>query len=212
MKLKSLLCCVFVLALAVVSCSKDDEPLPSYQFSLADVATTHDGTAQSVTFDDGVSYPLASTMRGLKADTTYRVQIAYLLDANNTVHLGSLSQLLAPKVETYPAEKVVEDPLNVLTCWQTKRYINFRLSVKGTATGKQMFGFHRAECRQNADGSRTLEVKLLHSQNEDPLYYSRELYLSLPLQDLPDNLTSQKDSVCVHVETFGGKQSYAFPL
>ena len=212
MKLKSLLC-ILVLAMSVVtSCSDDDDKLPSYQFSLADVVTNSEGTAQSVTFDDGKSYRLASALHGLRKDTIYRMQIAYLLDNYNLVQLGSLSQMLAPSLETYPADKVVEDPINVLTYWQTKRYINFRLSVKGTATGKQMFGFHRAECRQNADGSRTLVVKLLHSQNGDPLYYSRELYLSLPLRDLSDELTPDKDSICVMIETFGGKQIHTFPL
>ena len=212
MKLKSLLC-IFVLAMtAMVSCSDDEEKLPSYQFSLADVVTNNEGTAQSVTFDDGRSYRLTAALHGLQKDTIYRVQRAYLLDGNNRVQLGSVSQMLAPPVMTYPAEKVVEDPINVLTSWQTSRYINFRLSVKGTATGKQMFGFHRAECRQNADGSRTLVVKLLHSQGGDPLYYSRESYLSLPLLNLPDELTQHKDSICVMVETFGGKQSYSFAL
>lgn len=193
------------------ACSEDEEALPPYVQGLAELRT--DGAGRGATFvpDDGASLSVANAPTGLKADTTYRILAAYLPDAG-TVHLTSYAPVLAPEVGKYASGDIVTDPLSVVACWQAGGYVNFRLSLKVSAGKTHYFGFHQTGYVRHADGSRTLEALLIHDQNGDPLYYTREAYLSLPLRPLDGLLQSGRDSVSVSVQTFDGifMRTFAF--
>ena len=104
------------------------------------------------------------------------------------------------------------DPLQVVAVWQTRRYVNLQLDLKGTVGGKHAFGHHKLELRENPDGSRTQESLLIHDAGADPAYYTRTVYLSLPLQPLPEGLTAGRDTLRLTVNTHEGNRHYAFPL
>ena len=53
---------------------------------------------------------------------------------------------------------------------------------------------------------------VVRDQNNDPLYYSRDMYLSLSLARLRQQLQAGRDSVSVSIHTFKGETSYTFPL
>lgn len=205
--LKSFIAALTTLLL-FTACSNDDNPMPAYQFALADLTTDHSGTATYLNFDDGTTPQLSQAVSKLKADTTYRMQVAYVLN-NGKVQLHSYAPILAPQVARYKSN-IAKDPLQVVTCWQTPRYINLQLNIKGTAKGVHYFGFNETDFRTNTDGSHTLLVELIHNQNNDPLYYTRATYLSLPLQPLCTLLHAGTDSLQLTICTFNGKQVYKF--
>lgn len=195
--------------LCLASCKDDDEPLPNYQLALAEITAGADGTAARVTFDDGNTYQLAQGIGDLKADSTYRIQAMYVLQGETAV-LSQYAQVLAPRVAVYPEGKVKRDPVELLTVWRGGNYVNLRFNVKGTATGMHYFGFNQTGIEQHADGTRTLCAELLHYQNGDSLYYSRNTYLSLPLRPLSQQLRADTDSVRLSVSTFKGSETYVF--
>ncbi len=196
-------------SLFFTACKDDDEPMPSYQIALAEVTADATGTAASVTFDDGSTFPLAQSISGLKADSTYRIQAMYLLQNGQAV-FNQYAQVLAPQMAEYAEDKVKRDPVEMLTVWKGGRYINLRINIKGTATGLHYFGFNQVGIESHTNGTRTLSAELLHDQNGDSLYYSRNAYLSLPLRPLSELLRTGTDSVRLTVPTFKGKETYVF--
>lgn len=206
-KLAALLAALCVMA----ACSDDPTPLPDYQQTLADLPTDPTGCAGRLILDDGSSLSLTQTVNGLRADTLYRV-LALMAQEGTTAQLRSCSQLLAPPVVEYRDSKLTTDAVSVVACWQTVRYINLQLSFTGTAQGTHLFGFHRRGLVENADGSQTLHVLLLHNRNSDPAHYTRQTFLSLPLLPLQDELRSGTDSLHLTIDTPDGERIYRFGL
>lgn len=205
---------LFLLLFAMVlfgGCSSDDAPLENYVFSLAEFTTNSQGLATSIALDNGETLPLSSTISGLKADTLYRIQALYVVQSTQVV-LKDYAYVLAPEVKKHSDPNHPFDPLNVTTYWKSAHYINLRLGVKGTASGKHYFGFHQTNYVFNSDGSRTMKVHLVHNQNNDPLYYTRDTYISLPLRPLNGLLQEGRDSLALSVTTFEGERTYRFAL
>lgn len=202
---------MFYVAVFLTACSSEDKPLDNYVFSLAELSTNSHGVATSITLDTGETRLLSTPLIGLTSDTTYRIQALYVAQGEGIV-LKDYSFVLSPQVKTYSEYSHPYDPLNVTTCWKTANYINFRLAVKSTALGKHYFGFHQTDLVCNSDGSRTMRVHLVHSQNNAPLYYTRDIYLSLPLRSVTSVLQEKQDSLSLSVTTFDGERTYNFAM
>lgn len=202
-----------IIALSLVTwcaCSNDDAPLPAYQFALADLTSDLTGTAYELSLDDGTSPTLTTAISQLKPDTTYRIQAAYVLLHDGRAQVNSYTPILAPQVGKYNANVAYAHPLSVVTCWRTPNYINLQLNIKGTAKGVHYFGFNETDYRTNADGTHTMCISLIHNQNNDPLYYTRTAYLSLPLRPLSQLLRTNCDSIQLSINTFSGIEKYGF--
>lgn len=195
--------------LLLPSCSDEDDPLPAYVEGLADLQTNSSGRATAMVTDEGEKLVLNNEVGGLCADTTYRILAAYV-PKNGSATLNSYARILATEVQKYNPKQVKADPLSVTSCWRGADYINLRLAVKGTAQAVHYFGFHQTGFLRNQDGSATLCALLTHDQNSDPLQYTRETYLSLPLRPLSALLTAGRDSVRLTVKTFDGDFSRTF--
>ena len=201
----TLLCSVVL----VTGCKDDAEPLPSYKEDLACLVTGADARATTFLTDDGRQLRVSNSVTGLKADTLYRVLALYREnEVRDAVWLTSYARILTPEPRTYRSVK--QDPLSVVATWKSGGYVNYRLQTKGTYNGTHYFGFHRAGTIAHADGSITLQLKMVHDQNNDPLYYSRETYLSLPLSSFDGILTHERDSVSIEAPTFDGTSTCTY--
>lgn len=196
--------------LLCTACSDDEKPLPNIQTMLADMTPDANGQVSELTLDDGGVKTLAKPLKGLKADSTYRIWAVYEVQTPTCVSLIGCTPVLAATPKAYAADKVHTDALSVVSCWQGASYINLHIGIKGTNTGKHYFGFNRGELTDNGNGTRTLHITLLHDQHGDPAYYTTEMYLSMPLKSLAGMLRPSTDSVSVSVNTFGGVAHFAF--
>lgn len=210
--MRKLLLCLLAIVGIATSCSNDEEPLEAYQFSLAELSANAQGAAVSMELDNGKILTLRAPLNRLKADSIYRIQALYVVGTDGKTTIKDMASVLTPKVMKFSEEKRTYDALGVTTCWQGKHYINLRLAVKGSATGVHYFGFNQTDFVTNANGSKTMKVHLVHSQNNDPLYYTRDTYLSLPLRPLADLLQNGRDSLSLSVSTFEGEKNYTFAL
>ena len=97
------------------------------------------------------------------------------------------------------------DPVHLTSLWlaQTGRYLNLRMSVmtgslEGVELEKQVFGCASDTLITHADGRSTLHLRLYHDQGGQPEFYSREVYLSVPLKN------TEADTLLMHVDTYEG--------
>ncbi len=204
---------LFALAAALFStaCTDDDTAAPAYIQELADVATGTDGMPLRLERDNGETCAVLSCsgVQAMAADTTYRAAVAYTRQ-NGGVALASLTTFLAPQPKAFPAETLVLDaPVEkVAACWTTGKYLNLKLSLLTANDVTHAFAFHEEQLRTNADGTRTLRLRLLHLQSGDAAYYTRTAYISLPLATLTSRLRQGTDSVSVSVTTPSGRTAY----
>lgn len=202
---------VLPLAWQLTSCGDDEQPLPPYVQGLADLPTNSDGRASTLITDNGEELTLSNPVSGLRRDTTYRLVAAWVR-SGTTAELSSYSPILALPVARYAQSDIHTDPLTVMACWKGAHYINLRLALKATATGIHYMAFNQTNYVRNDDGSRTLCAQLIHYQNNDPLYYTRETYLSLSLKPLESLLQTGRDSLRLTVRTFDGDYVKTFAL
>lgn len=207
---RTALCLLATTVLLGTACSDDEKPLPNIQTMLADMTPDANGQVSELTLDDGGVKTLAKPLKGLKADSTYRIWAVYEVQTPTCVSLIGCTPVLAAAPKAYAADKVHTDALSVVSCWQGASYINLHIGIKGTNTGKHYFGFNRGELTDNGNGTRTLHITLLHDQHGDPAYYTTEMYLSMPLKPLAGTLRPSTDSVSVSVNTFRGVEHFAF--
>lgn len=207
---RTALCLLATTILLGTACNDDETPLPNIQTMLADMTPDANGQVGELTLDDGGVKTLAKPLKGLKADSTYRIWAVYEVQTPTCVSLIGCTPVLAAAPKVYAADKVHTDALSVVSCWQGASYINLHIGIKGTNTGKHYFGFNRGELTDNGNGTRTLHITLLHDQHGDPAYYTTEMYLSMPLKPLAGMLRPSTDSVSVSVNTFRGVEHFAF--
>lgn len=207
---RTALCLLATTVLLCTACSDDEKPLPNIQTMLADMTPDANGQVSELTLDDGGVKTLAKPLKGLKADSTYRIWAVYEVQTPTYVSLIGCTPVLTAAPKVYAADKVHTDAVNVVSCWQGASYINLHIGIKGTNTGKHYFGFNRGELTYNGNGTRTLHITLLHDQHGDPAYYTTEMYLSMPLKLLAGMLRPSTDSVSVSVNTFRGVEHFAF--
>lgn len=193
------------------ACAEDEAPMPDYQQQLADIRTNTLGVATTLTAADGVSCIIQNRIGGLRPDTTYRA-LTLITRSANEVWLTDFAPVLVPTPSEFMGQSVNHDPVDVVAVWAEPNYVNLHLKLKGTNQGTHYFGFKAVDTTTHPNQKRTLHLKLIHDQNNDPLYYSRYMYLSLSLPQLRKQLQAGTDSVSVSIQTFRGETTHTFPL
>lgn len=187
------------LSLLLLSCNEESDTLLSYRQDLATIHTYRDGTALYLTRDDGQNLKLSTMLKGLVADTTYRVYALYI-EHDDLIELKSCSNIHSPMPESYPGAQQVRHPLDVVAAWKSGGYYNFQLRLKSNVDGKHRISFHNAGISTNADGSTTQHLTLLHHDNNAAQHFYQTVYVSCPLFTLP-----KTDSIRFRVTTFDGE-------
>lgn len=193
------------------SCSDDTYDKGDGEYSLlrADFVEAHvraDKRVDYVLTDDGDSLctnPPFTVSWISTSDTVYRALLYYNLKEGE-VDGYSMSQVLVPEIKTPKRLGSVKTaPVHLQSMWRarTGRYLNLRLRVMtGEADGDKMqpqvFGCVRDTLITHDDGRSALHLRLYHDQSGQPEYYSRELYLSVPLTGV------QADTIVFGVQTY----------
>ncbi len=205
----ALLASVFLCA----SCGEEEEPLAPLWQELAELVTGPDGRVTAVVRDNGKLLAVSNraSWGGLKSDTVYRAYVAYVLTGEDEAAIYTAGAVLSSHPAKFREENVLRDPLDVDALWRGGRYLNFTVSLK-TGGGSHALAFVDKGISAAADGSQLLRLELYHDQNDDPLYYTRQVSLSCPLYGYADRLFSSRDSVEMKVNTFGGTLVRRFPF
>lgn len=222
---------IFTLAVAsaVTACSSDayDTGDGTLSYMRADfVEAQTDGAARFVKAqtDDGVELTLSPALSAAWAvtpDSMYRALLYYNAEegmaGDATVRPIAVSSVLVARVteRSRPAAAYPTDPVSLETSWMSKNrtYINLGLRLKtGTADGQvasQTLGAVYTGSEQRDDGTECHRILVVHSQNGAPQYYSAQVYVSIPLRELPFAL-SAGDDIEIDVNTYSGTVSKTF--
>ena len=202
---------VACLSASALSCTEDavDENMAQIRADLVDVHVGEDKRVDYVLTDDDDSLrtkPTFTTSWIETGDTIYRAILYYKMN-EGFVDGISMGQVLVPSIK--PADRIKggmkTDPVHLASLWRARNgcYLNLRLRVMtGTIEGekleKQIFGCAVDTLMQHADGRSTLSLRLYHDQGNQPEYYSKEIYLSIPLQGV------KADTLLLQVNTYEG--------
>lgn len=187
----------FLISLSSCSNDNDDTPYPNLITEMADCPTDSEGTMKSIVLDDDTRFSITNQQTNLKPNVTYRCLADYVVEGNGQVTLYGLKSCPILRDSTAIAQC---DPVNVVSLWRTRRYINMHLRPMTMDQEMHDWGFITDSIR-----GRHAYLRLHHRQGSDPTAYSTDLYASLPL-DLVE-----ADTITLRIRTFSGTNEQTFP-
>lgn len=189
MKIRMLqIVCLWGLLLLMAACGDDDYYYPSVKLEFVTVVSGADGSIQTLIPDKGDALPVVKDRTGstISPNTSRRLMSNYETvsdgDATKAV-IYSLQSLVAPVPK--PADDPVyeggmkHDPVEMVSIWMGKDYLNMILNLKINAGKGHVFGIVEDLSELDSDG--VVMMTLYHDANADEEYYNRRAYVSVPL-------------------------------
>lgn len=178
-----------VLLLLGTACGGDDYHYPDIVMEYLTAHSGADGRLETVLSDDGTLYDVLNAVSAPNAtpDTTLRIVANYTCETDGNggtgVRLYAAQTTVSPLPR--PAEEfeddIKADPASVLSIWPGLDYLNIVLEIK-TGGGGHAFHFVEEAVRwDEAAARREVDLSLYHDAGNDPTYYTRRVYLSIPL-------------------------------
>lgn len=177
------------LLVLMTACGEDDYYYPSVKLEFVTIEAGEDGRIQTLLPDKGASLPVLEDRTGsaISPNTSRRVMSNYEV-LSGGVKIYSLQSLITPvpKPEDDPVYKdgVKTDPVEVVSIWLGRDYLNMILNLK-VSTGKgHTFGI--VEDTSELETKGIVDMLLYHDANSDEEYYNRRAYISVPLAQYID--------------------------
>lgn len=182
------LCLLLSLLGLGVACADDDYHYPSVSLEFMTARSQSDGYLQTVQTDDGTVYEVMNTVAAPNraADSTMRIVANYArepLDDGWGALLYAAQTVVSPVPCAADAFEggVKTDPASLLSIWMGLDYLNLVLEVK-CADGGHAFHFVEDRVDDLSPSHRDVSLTLYHDAGGDPPYYTRRVYLSVPLR------------------------------
>ena len=179
------------LLFLMTACGDDDYYYPSVKLEFVTVEAGEDGRIQTLIPDKGEALPVAEDRTGstIAANTSRRVMSNYeVLPDGSAATIYSLQSLIVPvpKPEDDPVYKdgIKQDPVEVVSIWLGRDYLNMILNLKVNGGKQHVFGI--VEDLSEFETNGTVNMLLYHDANGDEEYYNRRAYLSVPLDKYAD--------------------------
>ncbi len=200
------------------SCATDayDKGEGEYSLIQGEMADVHVGSDVRVDYfvtDDNARFTVSPTYASSwmkTADSIYRAVTYFVSKSDGIAEVKGLTRVGVVKPKKQKDLKT--DPVRFESAWMSKggEYLNISiyLLLGSTADEKAIhtLGCHIDTLKSNADGTRTMQLTLLHDQGGVPEYYSQRYYLSVPLKG------ATTDSVSIAINTYDGIIRKSFSL
>lgn len=211
---------ILLCALMVVGCASDDDDdvMPSLTAIFAEALTDHKGHIRTLRDDNGrlltITNVDTTTVSRNTPDSLYRVKAWVALDTDaDHVMVAQLEWLLS-YIPARPVNTPVKhDPVEAVFATITPRYINMRLSIRGSKMQTHRFGFVEESILTGADGTKTLTISLYHDNNGDAPNYTQQAVFCCPIYPYANILVPGRDKVRFVAHTKGEPfvQEWVFP-
>lgn len=186
---------LFGLLLLTVACGEDEYYYPSVKLEFVTVQAGAGGRLQTLVPDKGepLSVSKDRTNSTLALNTSRRVLSNYEVISSKggvaTADIYSLQSLilLEPKLENDDTFEggLKTDPVNVMSIWMGRDYLNMILNIKIKGDKQHVFGLVE-ESVEDVGGEKVVTFSLYHDANGDEAYYNRRAYVSVPLAKYVD--------------------------
>lgn len=181
------------LLLLMTACGEDEYYYPPVKFEFVTVVAGEDGRIQTLITDKWESLPVSEDLTGstLQSEETRRLLSNYETiseGANATARIYSLQSLVTPP--PLPADNkayedgIKTDPVDVVSIWMGRNYLNMILNLKVSQGKGHVFGIVEDTSELASKGIVTL--LLYHNANEDKGFFDRRAYISVPLLKYAD--------------------------
>ncbi len=179
-----------LLLLLATACGDDDYHYPDARLEYLTAYSGADGRLTTVLADDGTQYDVLNSVYAPNeaADTTLRIVANYTRETDVEGRMSALLYAAQTAISPVPLpadrfeDGVKADPASVLSIWMGLDYLNLVLEIK-TADGGHAFHFVEDEVSwDDATARREVALSLYHDAGDDPQYYTRWVYLSVPLR------------------------------
>lgn len=198
------------LLILMAACGDDDYNYPSVKLEFVTVKAGADGRIQTLIPDKGDVLPVAEDRTGstISPNTSRRLLSNYEVLSDGTTSKARIYSLQAPIV---PEPKTVEDPVyesglkhdpvEMVSIWMGKGYLNMILNLKVGAAGKgHVFGIVE-DMSQSGEG--VVQLLLYHDANADSEYYNRRAYISVPLTYMDEKNPNRPIKIRFAYYTYG---------
>lgn len=197
--------------LLLISCKKDDYHYPDVVTDLVDTETNAAQQLERIRTDAGEELQLVEPMLFEKStpDSTYRIRCRYQLLEGQKVKLYAAAAILAPEPQdsAYFKGEFRHDPVKVTSVWKSGHYLNLHLGIMTKLDKKHGLNFLKQKHQKTVDGKQVWHVQLYHDQGGDPEAFTRETFMSCPLQSLK---LAVGDSIYLHIHTYDGLKTFGF--
>lgn len=187
---------LFILCLMTVACSEEEKFYPSIVTEMADVKADEQGRLAQLLTDDDVEYTISQPIAGYRPGATYRALCGFVPKGK----WADVHQLSPVHYLRDSTNSVRHDPTNVYSVWQTRRYLNMHLRPL-TQGGQHYWGF-----AVDSITDQTAHLSLHHDQCGDFTAYSEDVYASLPLDSVPQEL----HTIRLTIHTFQQDKTWVF--
>ena len=178
------------LLLLMAACGDDDYYYPSVKMEFVTIEAGDDGRIRTLIPDKGDILSVSQDLTGstISPNTSRRVMSNYET-MEEGAKIYSLQSLLTPtpKPKDDPAfkDKEGKDPVEVVSIWLGRDYLNMILNLK-VSTGKgHTFGI--IEDKSELETTRSVDMLLYHDADSDEEYYNRRAYISVPLKQYAES-------------------------
>jgi len=179
------------------SCEKEMERLDNFLVEFAIVLKTASSTI-SFKLDNGtILIPEKSTTNELENGN--RVLMNYTPLENNTIQINNVRKVFMESYHDkgYP-EKVIKDPIKVISIWQSGKYLNMSFVVDYHSKTHTTGLFRDIEAEETT-------FYFSYSREEDPPGAPTQTYLSFNMEELQDK------NFTVIVNTYDGVRKFEVP-
>lgn len=177
------------LLLLMAACEEDEYYYPPVKFEFVTVVAGEDGRIQTLIPDKGEPLPVSEDLTGsaISPNESRRVLSNYETlseGANATARIYSLQGLVAPepkpKDDEVYKDGIETDPVEMVSIWMGRNYLNMILNLK-IAQGKgHVFGIVE-DISELASKGVVVTLLLYHDANADEGFFDRRAYVSVPL-------------------------------
>ena len=196
-----------VVAMAITSCSDDNEPYPSLITEMAMSSSDAKCIFSSFTTDDGHTFQITNPLKGPSPNVRWRFICGYVKEDEQQARVYTFIKVpLLSDFSSYDNPR--RDPTGLASIWKSRGYINLHLLPK-TQGGKQAWGFLRDSAHVNGAGGTNYYLSLSHYQLDDAKAYTEDLFVGLDLDSVAVSRTAS-DSLIFSLRTFEGTRSWTF--
>ena len=206
-------------ALTFFACNKDEEQaFPRLRADFFDVYIDADTAVQTITLDNGRTFPLneGHTVKAQAADTIIRCygQLEIAADSSYvTIYSIYPAQCFAPTPRNfYKPEVYYKNPVNIVTVYKARHYINAIVACKMSGIKEHAFDFVKDSISINTlTQNKTMHLTLFHwKAEEEQEGYSQKQYMSAPMDESHYEADERFDSVALHIFTYDGIKVFTY--
>ena len=133
-----------LMGVGLCGCSDDEQPLPAYVQTLADLEVGNPASRQTLVLEDGERCGLLNMLSGVRPDTMLRVCVAYTAHPDEGgLRLHACEPVFSPMPKPMATlDSLCADPVKVVSVWKTQhRWVNLRVDIPMGGQAQHVCGF-----------------------------------------------------------------------